>query len=103
MSATFGKVAGMEVDIHGDDTTEVTKASQDGSQHETQEQPKMTEDWKAAIAKRDGRIAELEAQVAAVAKSAATAETLRGEIAKLKAKARTSVSSSSCASRACAT
>ncbi len=75
----------MEVDTRGDETTEVTKAPQDESQQETQEQPKMTEDWKAVIAERDGRIAELEAQVAEAAKSAETAEALRSEIAQLNA------------------
>ena len=76
--------ADMAGDTHGDETTEVTKAPQDGGQQETQEQPKMTEDWKAAIAERDGRIAELEAQVAEAAKSAEAAEALRSEIAQLK-------------------
>lgn len=42
-------------------------------------------DWQSAINERDGRIAELEAQVAEAAKSAETTEAFRGEIAQLKA------------------
>ena len=71
-------------DTHGDETTEVTEAPKDGKQQETKEQPKMTEDWKAPITERDGRIVELEAQVAEAAKSVETAEALRSEIAQLK-------------------
>lgn len=76
----------MEVDTHGDETTEVKESPQDGSQRQTQEQPKVSDtDWEKAISERDGRIAELEAQVAEAAKSAETAEVLRSEIAQLKA------------------
>lgn len=42
-------------------------------------------DFEKAIAERDERIGELEAQVAEAAKSAETAEALRAEIAELKA------------------
>lgn len=42
-------------------------------------------DWEKAIAERDGRIAELEAQVADAARNAEAAEARRGEIAELKA------------------
>ena len=70
-----------------------------GSQQEAQEQEATQEqqsqaqgqqevggaDWEAQIAQRDARIAELEGQVAEAAKNAETAESLRGEIAELKA------------------
>lgn len=42
-------------------------------------------DWEKAIAERDGRIAELEQQVANAAKNVETAKELRSQIAELKA------------------
>lgn len=77
----------MAGDAHGDETQEEPQTTQDdGRQQAAQEQPQVSGvDFEKAIAERDGRIAELEAQVAEAAKSAETAEQLRGEIAELKA------------------
>lgn len=66
------------------------QAQQGQQQEDTQAQQEMTgnnasTDWEKQIADRDARIAELEGQVAEAAKNAKTAESLRGEIAELKA------------------
>ena len=62
---------------------------QEGQQQETQGQQEVgvasAPDYEKQIADRDARIAELEGQVAEAAKNAETAESLRGEIAELKA------------------
>ena len=73
----------MEVDTHGDDATQTAEVSQVESKQEATQVEVI--DWQKAIDERDGRIAELEAQVAEAAKSAEAAEALRGEIAELKA------------------
>ena len=71
---------------------EQNQAQQQGQeQQETQQdQQKVTSgnapDYEKQIAERDEEIASLEAQVAEAAKNAETAESLRGEIAELKAK-----------------
>ena len=72
---------------HGDKTQEEPKAQEDlGQQQAAQDQPQVSGiDWEQAVAERDGRIAELEAQVAEAAKTVEAAEALRGEIAELKA------------------
>ena len=76
----------MAGDNHGDKTQEDSQAQEDLGQQETQEQPQVSgADWEKAVAERDGRIAELEAQVAEAAKTVEAAEALRGEIAELKA------------------
>lgn len=77
----------MAGDAHGDKTQEVAETAQnDGRKQAAQEQPQMNgKDWEKAIAERDGRIAELEQQVADAAKNAETAEALRSQIAELKA------------------
>lgn len=77
----------MGVDNHGAETQEEPQAAQDErGQQAPQEQSQVSGvDWGKAIAERDGRIAELEAQVASAAKNAEAAEALRGEIAELKA------------------
>ncbi|MBQ3300825.1 MAG: hypothetical protein IJH04_01495 [Eggerthellaceae bacterium] len=77
----------MAGDAHGDKTQEVAEIAQnDGREQAAQEQPQMSgKDWEAAIAERDGRIAELEQQVADAAKNAEAAEQLRNQIAELKA------------------
>lgn len=62
----------------------------------------MIEDWKAAIAARDGRNAELEAQVAEAAKSAEMAEELRDGSQNSSRMASLTKSTSSCSSLACA-
>ena len=74
----------MAGDQHG---AEEAQASQDDRREQAQEeQPQMSgTDWEKAIAERDERIAALEQQVADAAKSAETADALRGEIAELKA------------------
>ena len=79
--------ADMAGDAHGDKTQEVAEIAQnDGREQAAQEQPQMSgKDWEAAIAERDGRIAELEQQVADAAKNAEAAEQLRNQIAELKA------------------
>ena len=63
--------------------------AQQGQQQEPQGSQEVTgtsgTDWEKQIADRDARIAELEGQVAEAAKNAETAESLRGEIAELKA------------------
>ncbi|MDO4798258.1 MAG: hypothetical protein Q4A01_09620, partial [Coriobacteriales bacterium] len=63
--------------------------AQEQQQEGTQAQQEVTgnagTDWEKQIADRDARIAELEGQVAEAAKNAETAESLRGEIAELKA------------------
>ncbi|MBQ3301914.1 MAG: hypothetical protein IJH04_07220 [Eggerthellaceae bacterium] len=76
----------MAGDAHGATTQEEPQAPQDDGQQQTaQEQPQMSgKDWEKAIAERDGRIAELEQQVADAAKNAETAEELRSQIAELK-------------------
>ncbi len=77
----------MAGDAHGDKTQEVAETAQDNGREQAQEeQPQVSGvDWEKAIAERDGRIAELEAQVADAAKNTEAAEALRGEIAELKA------------------
>ncbi len=77
----------MAGDNHGAETQEEPQAPQDDRQQQaTQEQPQMSGvDWEKAIAERDGRIAELEQQVADAAKNAETADALRSQIAELKA------------------
>ncbi|NHM15803.1 hypothetical protein GMI69_03835 [Eggerthellaceae bacterium zg-887] len=77
----------MAGDAHGDKTQEEPQAPQnDGQQQAAQEQSQMSgKDWETAIAERDGRIKELEQQVADAAKNAETAEQLRNQIAELKA------------------
>lgn len=77
----------MAGDNHGTETQKEPQAPQDnGQQQAAQEQPQMSgKDWEKAIAERDGRIAELEQQVADAAKNAETAESLRSQIAELKA------------------
>lgn len=75
----------MASNTHGIEETEVAQATQGGDQ-QTQEDVQIDEmDWQFVIKERDGRIAELEAQVAEAAKSAETADVLRNEIAELKA------------------
>ena len=69
-------------------------AAQEQAQQGQQQEPQGSQevignnsgtDWERQIADRDARIAELEGQVAEAAKNAETAESLRGEIAELKA------------------
>ena len=74
----------MAGDNHGTETQEEPQATQ-GSTQEQEELQLNGTDWQAAIAERDEKIAALEAQVAEAAKSAEAAETLRSEIAELKA------------------
>jgi hypothetical protein len=74
---------------------EATQGAQDQAQQQGQEQQETQQqgqsqvgnetDYEKQIAERDEKIASLEAQVAAAAKNAETAEQLRGEIAELKA------------------
>lgn len=72
---------------------EATQGAQDTSQQQSQGQQETQQgqsqveapDYYMQIAKRDEKIASLEAQVAEAAKNAETAEQLRGEIAELKA------------------
>ena len=81
----------MKEDIDGQEEAQLAQADErpQGQQQEPEAQPEMTgvdaSSYEAQIAERDGRIAELEAQVAEAAKNAETAEKLRGEIAELKA------------------
>ena len=77
----------MAGDNHGAETQEESQTAQDlGYEQAQEEQPQVSGvDWEKAIAERDGRIADLEQQVADAAKNAETAEQLRGEIAELKA------------------
>lgn len=74
-------------DAHGAETQEESQAPQDNGHEQTsQDKPQVSgKDWEKAIAERDGRIAELEQQVADAAKNAETAEQLREQIAELKA------------------
>ena len=72
---------------------EATQSAENQAQEQQQEGTQGTQevtgasgtDWERQIADRDARIAELEGQVAEAAKNAETAESLRGEIAELKA------------------
>jgi hypothetical protein len=75
---------------------EATQGAQDQAQQQGQDQQETQQgqqevtggnapDYEKQIAERDEKIASLEAQVAEAAKSAETAEQLRGEIAELKA------------------
>ena len=75
----------MEADINGIEEAQVTQAPDDGGQQAQEDVQVEGMDWQSAIKERDGRIAELEAQVAEAAKSAEAADALRGEIAELKA------------------
>ena len=77
----------MAGDNHGDKTQEEPQTQENlGQQQAAQDQPQVSStDWEKAVAKRDEKIAALEAQVAEAAKNAETAEQLRGEIAELKA------------------
>ena len=80
----------MGAENHGAETTQEQEAAQErGNEQAAQEQQEVTAaagaDWEKQIAERDARIAELEGQVAEAAKNAETAESLRGEIAELKA------------------
>ncbi|MBR3315597.1 MAG: hypothetical protein IKG18_15830 [Atopobiaceae bacterium] len=75
----------MADDEHGIEETKVAQAPQDGSQQAQEDVQVEGMDWQSAIKERDGRIAELEAQVAEASKTAEAAEALRGEIAELKA------------------
>lgn len=77
----------MAGDNHGAETSQEPQAQEDiGRQQAQEEQPQVSSvDWEKAIAERDEKIAELEQQVADAAKNAETADTLRGEIAELKA------------------
>lgn len=70
---------------HGIEEAQVAQAPQDGDQQTQEDVQVEGMDWHSAIKERDGRIAELEAQVAEAAKTAEAAEALRGEIAELKA------------------
>ena len=74
----------MAGDNHGAETQEEPQATQGTAQAQEGMQVSGV-DWEAAIAERDEKIAALEAQVAEAAKSAEAAETLRYEIAELKA------------------
>ncbi len=75
----------------GQETTQdaAQEQAQQGQQQEPQGSKEVTgntgTDWERQIADRDARIAELEGQVAEAAKNAEAAESLRGEIAELKA------------------
>lgn len=73
----------MKVATHSDETTRAAETSQVGEQQEAT----LVEaaDWQKAIRERDGRIDELEAQIAEAAKTVEAAEQLRREIAELKA------------------
>lgn len=77
----------MTGDNHGAETQKEPQAQEDlGNEQKTQEQPQVSGvDWEKAIAERDERIAALEQQVEDAAKSAEAADTLRNEIAELKA------------------
>lgn len=75
----------MAGDNHGAEEAQVAQAPQDGNQQAQEDVQVESMDWQSAIRERDGRIAELEVQVAEASKNAETAEALRGEIAELKA------------------
>lgn len=77
----------MAGDNHGAETQEEPQAPKDERDQQTQEvQPQVSGvDWEKQIAERDERIAALEQQVADAAKNAEAADTLRSEIAELKA------------------
>ena len=77
----------MAGDTHGAETQEDPQAHKDlENEQAAQEHPQVSGvGWEKAIAERDERIATLEQQVADAAKNAEVAETLRGEIAELKA------------------
>lgn len=72
---------------HGDKTQEEPQAQDDlGQQQAAQGQTQVSStDWEKAVARRDEKIAELEAQMAEAAKNAEAAEKLRSQIAELKA------------------
>lgn len=74
----------MAGDTRGIEEAQVAQTPQDGDQQAQEDMQVEGMDWQSAIKERDGRIAELEAQVAEAAKSAEAAEALRGEIAELK-------------------
>lgn len=77
----------MDGDTHGiEDESQVAETAGGQERVAEEEKPQVSgKDWEKAIAERDGRIAELEAQVADAAKNAEAAEQLRGQIAELKA------------------
>jgi hypothetical protein len=82
------------MDGEQDGSQEATQGSQDQAQEQQQQEGTQGvqevggnagTDFEKQIAERDARIAELEGQVAEAAGNAETAESLRGEIAELKA------------------
>lgn len=75
----------MAGDTHGAEEAQVAQTPQDGDQQAQEDVQVEGMDWQSAIRERDGRIAELEAQVAEAARNAEAAEALRGEIAELRA------------------
>lgn len=85
----------MAGDTHGAEEAQVAQAPEDGNRQAQEDVQVEGMDWESAIKERDSRIAELEAQVVEAAKSAEATEALRGEIAELKARERTSAPSSS--------
>lgn len=95
----------MAGDNHGDKAQEKRQAQEDlGQQQAAHDQPQVSStDWEKAVAKRDEKIAAIEAQVAEAAKSAEEAKQLRGKIAELKPRASLTESTSGCNLRARAT
>lgn len=87
VSAITERQADMAGGTHGDKTQEEPQAQEDlGQQQATQDQPQVSgTDWEKVVAKRDEKIAALEAQVADAVKNAEATEQLRGEIAELRA------------------
>lgn len=85
MSAKTERQADMAGDTYGAEETQVAQAPENGDQQAQEDVQVEGMDWQSAIKERDGRIAELEAQVAEASKNAETAEALRSEIAELKA------------------
>lgn len=77
----------MDGEVDGAQEAAQGAQEQGGEGREQEAPPQVGEEgggYEAQIAERDGRIAELEAQIAEAAKTAEAAEALRGEIADLK-------------------
>jgi hypothetical protein len=80
-----GETNGSQETTQGAENQAQQEQQQEGTQGTQEVTGNSGTDWEKQIADRDARIAELEGQVAEAAKNAETAESLRGEIAELKA------------------
>lgn len=97
----------MAGDVHGIDNEEEVAAPAGGQEGVVQKEGAAVAgnapNYQTILSKQEGRIKELESQVAEAAKTAEAADALRGEIEQVKAQLPTNASNTSFALRACAT